>query len=169
MDLDDRLRNWGRWARSGIKLKACGSAEGRYRSNWRQWIALADISHPEPCDIFDAEAVEAAWVRMADHRQKKLLKLKYVWRLKDSGYMDESGHRVLGLCERLRIKLHQLEVESGRAHFHIRKQLDSQMNIRYGSRKIGMLPETVEACDALKGGVARPKETEAREVSGFFI
>ena len=125
MTLDDRLRNWGRWARVGIKLAQCGSAEGNYRSNWRQWVAVADITHPEPCDAFDAEEVEAAWVRMSNYREKKLLKLKYVWLLQDEGYRGDDGRLVLGICERIRINPTQLDAWVARSRHHIKYALDA--------------------------------------------
>ena len=35
--IDDRLCQWGRWARARIGTNRCGSIEGEYRSPWRQW------------------------------------------------------------------------------------------------------------------------------------
>ena len=124
MSLDDRLRNWGRWARGGLKLQTCGSAEGRYRSNWRQWVRVEDIQQPGQCDIFDAEEVEKAWVRMGDFKEKKLLKLKYVFCLTDEGYTDDDGRFVLGLCQRLRIKHRDLFAMLARSRHNLLQSIE---------------------------------------------
>ena len=135
MSLDDRLRNWGRWARGGLKLQTCGSAEGRYRSNWRQWIALSDIAHAEPIDIFDAEEIELAWSGLADFKEKKFLKLLYIFRC--------DKERVMQRC---RIKtLEQFDVIHSRSRHHITQALDKSSVLCQSIDKFDLLPVTVEA------------------------
>lgn len=153
MTLDDRLKNWGRWARVGIKLGQCGSAEGNYRSNWRQWLALSDIPHSEPIDAFDAEEVEAAWVRMFDRQEHKLLKLKYVTRLPVVGYKDEDGRYRPGICDKLRIREGKFDAIHSRARYHISLLLDKKKNLMYKGDKFNTLPEKVEAQTAPMGAV----------------
>ena len=123
MTLDDRLMNWGRWARVGIKLGQCGSAEGNYRSNWRQWVELKDINLSEEIDAFDAEEVEAAW-RTLPNRERKVLKFHYIKRMP-----------LVMIAQRCGIKLHQYDVTFARAHYHIRTSLANQNNLCYAGHK----------------------------------
>lgn len=116
MSLDDRLDNWARWARVGQKLKTCGSAEKHYRAPWRQWLKLAEIEHPAPIDVIDAEIIEAAWV-LIDYKARMLLKYHYVRRMP-----------IMYLCQRLRIKPYQFDARFARARHLLREMLDKSIS-----------------------------------------
>ena len=117
MKLEERLQNWGKWARTGIKLKTCGSAEKHYRAPWRQWVELKDISISDTIDAFDAELVEYAW-RTIPFKSAKLLKLHYIRRLPVSVIAGRCG-----------IKLWHYDAAFARAHYHIRQSLDNEKNL----------------------------------------
>lgn len=149
MDLDEGLRNWGRCMRGGIKRGQCGSAEGNYRSNWRQWLSLSDIPHTEHCDTLEAERYEAAWSGMQDHREKHLLKLVYVWRMRVTGFTDTDGKFKPGICNKLRITESQYHATLSRARYHIKLALDKSKDLCKTITKFNPLPEKVEAQTAL--------------------
>lgn len=114
MDLEARLRNWGRWARGGIKLQTCGSAEKFFRSNWRQWCSLQDIPYSAPMDVMDAELIEKV-MRYLSVKERKAAKLRYVYRMDD--YMA---------ARRVGVKAHHVESFWAKLHYHIKNILDKQ-------------------------------------------
>lgn len=109
--LSDRLRNWARWARGGYALKSCGSAEGNYRANWRQWLTLQEIGCPDPIDTFDAMTVEQAW-RRCSHKTKMLLKYRYIWKAPDDY-----------ICRNTRVKPININRAISRARFELKNTL----------------------------------------------
>lgn len=123
MELDDRLRNWARWARTSRRLETCGSAEKAYRAPWRQWLKLAEIEHTSPIDVLDAESIEAAWV-LIDYKARMLLKYHYVRRMP-----------IMYLCQRLRIKPYQFDARLSRARYLLRERLDKSINSCSNNRK----------------------------------
>ena len=78
-DILDRIHNWARAFRPGYVIQTCGSAEGNYRSNWRQWVALQDIPHSEPIDLIDAQRVETAWKGMVSRKHKEALRHHFIY------------------------------------------------------------------------------------------
>ena len=84
--LEDRLHNWGRWARLNRVSQHCGSVEWRY-STMR--IRLGEDEEDDrrspriKVDIPDAALVEAAWVALPPHQEKHALRLFYVLRVRD--------------------------------------------------------------------------------------
>lgn len=49
--IDGELMAWGRWTRSREASVRCGSAEGQYRSPWRQWhYPSVEELMPKPLD-----------------------------------------------------------------------------------------------------------------------
>lgn len=132
-ELDDRLQNWARWARVGYKLMHAGSAEGRYRSNWRQWVPLHEIEVKVAIDPLDAWDVELAW-RQCHHRHKVLLKLRYIWRAADTI-----------LAHRARVKIWQLDIHMGRALRELDGVLTRQKNRDMVTQNLNAPVRTVEA------------------------
>lgn len=111
MNLEDLLRNWGRYYRDRIHMGQCGSAEGNYRSNWRQWRELGDIPLSTPCDIRMASLVEEAWKKLMPVHQK-LLKCTYMMNAPDWFVARKSG-----------VKVWKLAMELAKAHRAIEKHL----------------------------------------------
>lgn len=49
--IDGELMAWGRWTRARMGSVKCGSAEGQYRSPWRQWhYPSIEELMPKPLD-----------------------------------------------------------------------------------------------------------------------
>lgn len=82
MDIVKRLENWGRYYRPYYVYKTCGSAEGDFRSNWRQWVPLNEIPNPEPMDVLDAQEIEDAWKTMVSTKQKEVLRYYFIYQAK---------------------------------------------------------------------------------------
>ena len=82
MEIIDRLENWGRYYRPYYVYQTCGSAEGMFRSNWRQWVPLSEIPNPEPMDVLDAKKIEIAWQSMSIQKQKEVLRYHFIYRAK---------------------------------------------------------------------------------------
>jgi hypothetical protein len=78
-DINNRLWNWGAWARSGSGLgtRACGSAERKYIAPRDDDNTRADRIR-EPINVPDAERVEKAVCSVRDKRMRKLMVLHYV-------------------------------------------------------------------------------------------
>lgn len=80
--VDDRLANWGAWARPRQRAFGCRSAEGRYRR-----AAGEDDARRRPAPIVDpvdASRVDAALAPLNfPRRSSMLLKAHYVWGLGD--------------------------------------------------------------------------------------
>lgn len=81
-DILARLENWGRYYRPYYVYQTCGSAEGNFRSNWRQWVPLGEIPNSEPMDVLDAQKVEIAWKSMELQKQKEVLRYYFIYRAK---------------------------------------------------------------------------------------
>lgn len=131
--LIERINNWARWARVGYKLMHCGSAEGRYRSNWRQWVPLHEIEVKVAIDPLDAWEVELAW-RACHHRHKTLLRLRYIWRAADPV-----------MAQRARVKIWQLDLHMGRALRELDGVLTRQKNRDMVTQNLNAPAKAVEA------------------------
>lgn len=78
---EDRLWNWGRWARQNDQAPGrCASAEGRYLPPRLAEGETAAHRTPMPIDVLDAELIERAVVAIPHHRSRKYLVLRYVRR-----------------------------------------------------------------------------------------
>ncbi|MDT6993207.1 hypothetical protein [Burkholderia cenocepacia] len=94
--LEPRLENWARAQRSsGYAPAGAGSAEGMYRSGFRE-----SCSDQDPLDLLDARVVNEAWKGLMP-LDKDVLQLHYVWRAHSSF-----------ICRRLKLK-------QGRGNEHI--------------------------------------------------
>lgn len=92
-DLENRLDNWGDWARScsGIQTRhRCGSAEGRY-------LTPADADTQEAkraskcVDHADAEAIEAGVSKLKTERYRRWLGAWYVERANPEWFRRREG------------------------------------------------------------------------------
>jgi DNA-directed RNA polymerase specialized sigma24 family protein len=62
--IDADLDAWGRWSRIRRGSATCGSAEGQYRANWRQWhYPTVEEMMPQPL-ARDMLAIDRAVVRL---------------------------------------------------------------------------------------------------------
>ena len=74
--VEDRLIDWGRWARSGKWQSSCGSAEKYYLPEAGEiW---QDEPRPVPVDQRDAWQVECLWRTKLEYRDRVLLRAHYV-------------------------------------------------------------------------------------------
>ena len=129
IDTDDRLRNWARCYRDTIHFGSCGSVEGRYRSNWRQWVTLGEIELRPSMDSLDAEIVEQAWRRLI-YKYRIILKLCYMTNLP-----------AFIVARKAKVKTWKLEEEYGKAIRAMQislQAIDNQKNFCYDAPK----PET---------------------------
>ncbi|HDR9075899.1 TPA: hypothetical protein QDA97_004712 [Burkholderia vietnamiensis] len=95
-ELEPRLENWAKAQRSsGYAPAGAGSAEGMYRSGFRESCEGGD-----GIDLADARAVNDAWKRLMP-LDKDVLLMHYVWRAHSSF-----------ICRRLKLK-------QGRGHEHV--------------------------------------------------
>ena len=75
-DIDDRLRNWARWAKVRRWQSSCGSVEKFYQP--RAGDTLQEVKPMERADLWDAFEVEKAWAYKLPMREKMALKAAYI-------------------------------------------------------------------------------------------
>ena len=79
--VEARLRNWGRWCKSGPPRGHCGSVEWQWSSRWKEAYGWAEIGQkagiPDRVDVADAERVQGVMAKL-DKQPRTLLALKYV-------------------------------------------------------------------------------------------
>jgi hypothetical protein len=72
--IDGELTSWGRWMRRRQARVRCGSAEGQYRSPWRQWhYPSIEELMPAPLDEACFWAMERAMLTIAELHRKMLV------------------------------------------------------------------------------------------------
>ena len=112
MIIEDRLRNWSAYYRDGHRTCCCGSLEGGFRSNYRQWQEISDIHLTTYIDWRDAEEVEKAWRKL--HGRPKIL-LRMV-------YMDKCSPELV--CRKIGVRRWQYGVELMKAKINLTLVLD---------------------------------------------
>jgi len=78
-DIDDRLRNWARWAKVRGWQSSCGSIEKFYQPRAGDTIDPREFMPPmQRADLWDAFEIEKAWAYKLPMREKMALKAAYI-------------------------------------------------------------------------------------------
>ena len=75
-DIDDRLRNWARWARVRGWQSSCGSAEKNYQPDAGN--VMEGVAPIERADLWDALEIERTWSAKMPMKEKIVLKAVYI-------------------------------------------------------------------------------------------
>jgi hypothetical protein len=75
-DIDERLRNWARWARVRRWQSSCGSIEKLYRP--KVGDTLVGLKPAQRADLWDALAIERIWSAKLPMIEKMALKAHYI-------------------------------------------------------------------------------------------
>lgn len=89
VDIEERLKGWGRWCRVRLGPATCASIEGRYRrryraddttEGWGNWLLCPPAQYQGPVNQLEALEVERT-MRHLYRKHSKALKLTYVFLL----------------------------------------------------------------------------------------
>lgn len=151
----ERLENWGRAYRDRNNIRrSCGSAEGRFRSNWRQWAPLHEITYSHGVDPNDARIINKAWQMMLG-TSKDLLRYHYALELPQNVS-----------ARRCRFKPHQFDARLKHAEEFIAEVVDSIEKNLY--KTPNNLNRETETSYRRYGGEVRPKESQITETVWLF-
>lgn len=89
-DIDDRLRNWAKWAKVRSWQSCCGSVEKNYQPPAGNTLR-EEITVFQRADLWDAWEIERVWRMCLPNKEKAVLKATYISR---QGYSVQDARRI---------------------------------------------------------------------------